>query len=155
MPTFTNINKSTPINDDLRNEFMRIFGKDINHIELFDNSHTGGKNTVGAMVVYKNYKPSKKDYRLFKLDDGADDLASMREMLYRRYFRVLKDNLEKPDLLIVDGGKTQIQIAKEIIKLLLDGYTENYICTKLNVSPDTVSNIKFKKSSYEILLSFC
>ena len=102
-------------------EFERIFNKKINHIELFDNSHTGGKNTVGAMVVYKNYKPSKKDYRLFKLDDSANDLASMKEMLYRRYFRVLKENLERPDLLIVDGGRIQIDAAKEIIgSLMLD-----------------------------------
>lgn len=103
---------------DLSNEFERIFNKKINRIELFDNSHTGGKNTVGAMVVYKDFKPSKKDYRLFKLEDGADDLASMKEMLYRRYFRVLKDNLERPDLLIVDGGKTQIDIASQIISSL-------------------------------------
>ena len=70
------------------------------------------------MVVYKDFRPSKKDYRLFKLEDSADDLASMREMLYRRYFRVLKDKLPRPDLLIVDGGHIQIDIAKEIISSL-------------------------------------
>ncbi len=70
------------------------------------------------MVVYKDFRPSKKDYRLFKLEDSADDLASMREMLYRRYFRVLKDKLPRPDLLIVDGGRIQIDIAKEIISSL-------------------------------------
>lgn len=104
--------------EDLDNEFQRIFNKQINTIELFDNSHTGGQNTVGAMVVYKDYKPSKKDYRLFKLEEGADDLKSMREMLYRRYFRVLKDNLERPDLLIVDGARIQIDIAKEVLSSL-------------------------------------
>lgn len=104
--------------EDLDNEFKRIFNKSINRIELFDNSHTGGTNTVGAMVVYKNYKPSKKDYRLYKLDEGADDLKSMHEMLYRRYFRVLKDNLERPDLLIVDGAKIQIDVAKEVLSSL-------------------------------------
>lgn len=104
--------------EDLDNEFKRIFNKSINKIELFDNSHTGGTNTVGAMVVYKNYKPSKKDYRLYKLDEGADDLKSMHEMLYRRYFRVLKDNLERPDLLIVDGAKIQIDVAKEVLSSL-------------------------------------
>lgn len=67
------------------------------------------------MVVYKNFKPSRKDYRLFKLEEGADDLKSMKEVLYRRYFRVLKDNLERPDLIIVDGGKIQIEVAKEIL----------------------------------------
>lgn len=105
-------------NSDLSKELNRIFKKDINRIELFDNSHTGGKNTVGAMVVYKNFKPSKKDYRLYKLDDSADDLSSMSEMLYRRYFKVLKEKLEKPDLLIVDGGKIQIDVAKDIISSL-------------------------------------
>ncbi len=102
----------------LSDEFERIFGRKIDRIELFDNSHTGGQNTVGAMVVYKDYRPSKKDYRLYKLDDSADDLSSMREMLYRRYFRVLKDGLEKPDLLIVDGARIQIDVAKEIISSL-------------------------------------
>lgn len=104
--------------DEIQNEFKRIFNKDIKRIELFDNSHTGGKNTVGAMVVYKDLKPSKKDYRLFKLEDSADDLSSMKEMLYRRYFKVLKEKLERPDLIIVDGGKIQIDIAKEIISSL-------------------------------------
>lgn len=118
-----NQNKKILINkesytEDLDNEFKRIFNKSINRIELFDNSHTGGTNTVGAMVVYKNYKPSKKDYRLYKLDEGADDLKSMHEMLYRRYFRVLKDNLERPDLLIVDGAKIQIDVAKEVLSSL-------------------------------------
>ena len=102
----------------LEDEFRRIFNKDIKHIELFDNSHTAGVNTVGAMVVYKDFKPSKKDYRLFKLEEGADDIKSMKEMLYRRYFRVLKDDLDRCDLLIVDGGKTQIDVAKEIINSL-------------------------------------
>ena len=110
--------KKETYNLDLAKEFNRIFNKDINRIELFDNSHTGGKNTVGAMVVYENFKPSKKDYRLFKLEEGGDDLASMNEMLYRRYFRVLKDNLTKPDLIIVDGGKIQIDVAKKVIDSL-------------------------------------
>ena len=101
--------------EDLDSEFRRIFDKKISRIELFDNSHTGGANTVGAMVVYKDFKSSKKDYRLFKLEDSANDLASMREMLYRRYFRVLKDDLERPDLIIVDGGRIQIDIAKEVL----------------------------------------
>ncbi|MBQ1811394.1 MAG: excinuclease ABC subunit C [Erysipelotrichaceae bacterium] len=112
------ITRKESYSDQLDEEFKRIFHKPINTIELFDNSHTGGVNTVGAMVVYKDFRPSKKDYRLFKLEDSADDLASMREMLYRRYFRVLKDKLPRPDLLIVDGGRIQIDIAKEIISSL-------------------------------------
>ncbi|MDO4500600.1 MAG: excinuclease ABC subunit UvrC [Erysipelotrichaceae bacterium] len=104
--------------DSVNEELRRIFNKDIKRIELFDNSHTGGTNTVAGMVVYKNLKPSKKDYRLFKLEEGFDDLKSMREAMYRRYFRVLKDDLERPDLIIVDGGHNQIQVAKEVLESL-------------------------------------
>ena len=99
-------------------EFKRIFNKDIKRIELFDNSHTAGTNTVGAMVVYKNYRPSKKDYRLYKLEEGADDLKSMKEVMYRRYFRVLKEDLERPDLIVVDGARIQIEAGKEILDSL-------------------------------------
>ena len=102
----------------LEEEFKRIFKSDIKRIELFDNSHTGGVNTVAAMVVYKVFKPSKKDYRLFKLEEGADDLKSMKEVMYRRYFRVLSENLERPDLIIVDGARIQIEAAKEILTSL-------------------------------------
>ena len=105
-------------NDSIDKEFTRIFNKHINRIELFDNSHTAGKETVAAMVVYKNFKPSKNDYRLYKLEDSSDDLKSMSEVLYRRYFRVLKYNLERPDLIVVDGSRTQIKIAKEILSSL-------------------------------------
>ena len=102
----------------LEEEFKRIFKSDIKRIELFDNSHTGGVNTVAAMVVYKDFKPSKKDYRLFKLEEGADDLKSMKEVMYRRYFRVLSENLERPELIIVDGARIQIEAAKEILTSL-------------------------------------
>ena len=111
------INKDSYYSD-LEKEFERLFHKPIERIELFDNSHTAGKDTVAAMVVYENFKPNKSEYRLFKLEEGADDLSSMREVLYRRYFRVLKDDLKRPDLIIVDGAKTQIMAAKEILSSL-------------------------------------
>ena len=104
--------------DEINDEFKRIFNKEIKRIEIFDNSHTAGKETVAAMVVYKDFKASKKDYRLYKLEDRADDLKSMEEVIYRRYFRVIKDKLEKPDLIIVDGAKNQILSASKIIKSL-------------------------------------
>ena len=104
--------------EDVNEELNKIFNRPINRIELFDNSHIAGTNTVGAMVVYKNLKPSKKDYRLYKLDEGADDLKSMHEMMYRRYLRVIKDDLERPDLIIVDGGKNQIEVAKKVLEEL-------------------------------------
>lgn len=110
--------KKSKYYEEISDEFKRIFNRDIKRIEIFDNSHTGGKETVAAMVCYNNFKPSKKDYRLYKLEDGADDLKSMHEVLYRRYFRVLKDNLKRPDLIIVDGAKNQINIAIEVIKSL-------------------------------------
>lgn len=99
----------------LQLNFNKIFKKDINIIEIFDNSHFYGKNTVGAMLVYKDFKPFKKAYRHYKLQDGYDDLKSMYEVLYRRYFKALSDG-NVPDLLIVDGGKNQIKVAKEIIE---------------------------------------
>jgi len=68
--------------------------------------------------IYKDFKPAKSEYRLYKLDDSNDDLKSMEEMLYRRYFRVIKDNLDKPDLITVDGGINQIKVAKNILNSL-------------------------------------
>lgn len=112
------IEKSENFNLDVKEEFKRIFNKDIRRIELFDNSHTAGKNTVAAMVVYEDFKPLKKAYRLYKLENGADDLKSMEEVLYRRYFRLIKDNLDKPDLIIVDGAKNQINVAKRVLSSL-------------------------------------
>jgi len=71
------------------------------------------------MVVFKSGKPSKNDYRKFKItNDKNDDYGTMREVIYRRYFRVLKDNLEKPDLIIVDGGLGQINVAREVVESL-------------------------------------
>mgnify|MGYP003681881326 CR=1 FL=1 len=104
---------------DLANEELsELMGKEINRVEIFDNSHISGKFTVGACVVYDYGVPNKKEYRHYKLDESANDLKSMNEMLYRRYFRILHDGLQIPDLLIVDGGKIQIDIAKNIMKQL-------------------------------------
>lgn len=102
----------------LANEELRdILGLEkLDRIEIFDNSNLFGTFNVSGMVVFKNGKPSKNDYRKFKISiDKNDDYNTMKEVIYRRYFRVLKDNLEKPDLIIVDGGIGQIHIAKEII----------------------------------------
>lgn len=88
-------------------------------IELFDNSNLFGTFNVSGMVVFKAGKPSKNDYRKFKITtDKNDDYNTMREVIYRRYFRVLKDGLEKPNLIIVDGGIGQINVAREIITSL-------------------------------------
>ena len=91
----------------------------LDRIEIFDNAHLFGTFNVSGMVVFKNGKPSKNDYRKFKISiDQNDDYGTMREVIYRRYFRVLKDNLERPDIIIVDGGIGQINAAREIINSL-------------------------------------
>ena len=91
----------------------------LDRIELFDNSNLFGNYNVSGMVVYKNGVPSKNDYRKFKISfDKNDDYNTMKEVIYRRYFRVLKDDLERPDLIIVDGGIGQINVAREIITSL-------------------------------------
>lgn len=88
-------------------------------IESFDNSHLFGTFYVGGMVVFDDFLPLKDEYRKFKIQsDVKDDLAAMREVLYRRYYKVLMENLERPDLIVMDGGKSQIAVAKEIIDSL-------------------------------------
>lgn len=91
----------------------------VNRIELFDNSNLFGTFNVSGMVVFILGKPSKNDYRKFKItSDKNDDYGTMKEVIYRRYYRVLKDNLEKPDLIIVDGGVGQINVAREVLSSL-------------------------------------
>jgi len=90
------------------------------HIECFDNSNLQGTNPVSACVVFKDAKPSKKEYRHFipKTVEGPDDFATMREVVYRRYRGMLEDNEKLPDLIIVDGGKGQLSSAVESLKEL-------------------------------------
>ena len=91
----------------------------VDRIELFDNSNLFGTFNVSGMVVFVDGKPSKNDYRKFKItNDKNDDYGTMREVIYRRYFRVLKDELVKPNLVIVDGGLGQINVAREVINEL-------------------------------------
>ena len=87
-------------------------------IESFDNSNIMGTSPVSAMVVFVNGKPSKKDYRKYKIKTvvGPDDYASMREVIRRRYGRVQRDGLTPPDLIVIDGGQGQVNIAKQIIQ---------------------------------------
>ncbi|MBO5120607.1 MAG: excinuclease ABC subunit UvrC [Bacilli bacterium] len=88
-------------------------------MESFDNSHLFGTFYVGGMVVFNDFIPLKDEYRKYKIStEVKDDLSAMKEVLYRRYYKVLMENLEKPDLIVMDGGKTQISVAKEIIDSL-------------------------------------
>ena len=91
----------------------------VSRMETFDNSHLFGTFYVGGMVVFDDFLPNKNLYRKFKISTGViDDLAAMKEVIYRRYFKVLMGEAEKPDLIIVDGGETQVKVAKEIIDSL-------------------------------------
>ena len=87
-------------------------------IESFDNSNIMGTSPVSAMVVFINGKPSKKDYRKYKIKTviGPDDYASMREVIKRRYSRVMRDGLIPPDLIVIDGGQGQVNVAKDVIQ---------------------------------------
>lgn len=87
-------------------------------IESFDNSNIMGTSPVSAMVVFVNGKPSKKDYRKYKIKTvvGPNDYASMREVIKRRYSRVMRDGLIPPDLIVIDGGQGQVNIARDVIQ---------------------------------------
>ena len=94
------------------------------HIECFDNSNFHGTNAVAACVVFKNAKPSKKDYRHFNIKtvEGADDFASMEEVVFRRYKRLLEEGAPLPQLIVIDGGKGQLSFSlKALEKLGLRG----------------------------------
>lgn len=91
----------------------------LDRIEIFDNSNLFGTFNVSGMVVFIDGKPAKNEYRKYKIsNDKNDDYHTMEEVIYRRYFRVLKDNLTRPDLIIVDGGVGQINIARNVINSL-------------------------------------
>lgn len=88
------------------------------HIECFDNSNISGTDAVAACVVFKKCKPSKKDYRKYNIKTvcGADDYASMKEVVRRRYSRMLEEQSPLPDLIITDGGKGQMEVVREVVE---------------------------------------
>ena len=129
------------------------------HIEMFDNSNIFGSFNVSGIVVFIDGKKAPHLYRKFKItNDKNDDYGTMREVIYRRYFRVLKDNLERPDLILVDGGLGQINIAREVISELglnipvagLKKDDKHSTNTLLGGYP--VREIEIKKDSYLFLL---
>ena len=101
-------------------ELKQLLGLEkVSRMETFDNSHLFGTFYVGGMVVFDDFLPLKDEYRKYKIQsDAKDDLGAMKEVLYRRYYKVLMENLVKPDLIVMDGGATQIQVCKEIISSL-------------------------------------
>ena len=109
-------------------KLLEIFKKDLRlnqrpiHMECFDNSNIQGNFPVAACVVFKNGKPSKKDYRLFNIKtvEGPNDFASMEEVIFRRYQRLIKEKKSLPQLIVVDGGKGQLSSSlKSLEKLKL------------------------------------
>ena len=111
----------------VKNNFaVKQIKKDLNlmilptHIECFDNSNTQGTNSVSACVVFKNGKPHKNEYRHFTIKKtvGTNDYANMEEVVYRRYFSLLKEKKELPQLIVVDGGKGQLNSAIKSLKKL-------------------------------------
>lgn len=101
----------TKIKDDLNLSDLPV------HMECFDNSNIQGSNPVASCVVFKNTKPSKKDYRHYNIKtvQGPDDFASMKEVVYRRYSRMLSEGETLPQLIVIDGGKGQLSAAMESI----------------------------------------
>ena len=130
-----------------------------NHIEIFDNSNIFGSFNVSGMVVFIDGKKNTNMYRKFKItNDKNDDYGTMREVIYRRYFRVLKDNLERPDLIIVDGGIGQVNIAREVLMELgmnihVAGLKkDDKHSTNVLVGGYPLREIEIKKDSYLFLL---
>ena len=111
-------------NDDLRlaaiEELKEILGTDkVSRMEAFDNSHLFGTFYVGGMVVFEDFLPLKDEYRKYKISSEVkDDLGAMKEVIYRRYYKVLMENLTPPDVIVMDGGFNQVKIAVDIIRSL-------------------------------------
>ncbi len=110
-----NLTEKEKINLELKN-LLNL--KKLNRIELFDNSTLFGSYSVSAMVVFEEMAPLKKNYRKFKINEKLDDYDSLKQVIYRRYFRVLFDNLKKPDLIMVDGGIGHVNAAKSVLEQL-------------------------------------
>lgn len=119
-----------------------------NRIEAFDNSHLFGTYTVSGMVVFTLGVPDKNNYRKYKiLSDAKDDYHLMKEVIYRRYFRVLMDNLERPDLIIVDGGKAQINAAEEVLNSL---NLDIPVCGLIKSEHHKTSSLLYNERIYDI-----
>lgn len=147
------------INNSLE-ELANMLGIDkCSHIEMFDNSNIFGSFNVSGMVVFIDGKKAPHLYRKFKItNDKNDDYGTMREVIYRRYFRVLKDGLERPDLILVDGGLGQINVAMEVIDELGMGIPvaglkkDDKHSTNMLLGGYPVREMEIKKDSYLFLL---
>ena len=130
-------------------ELKELLGiSSVNRIETFDNSHLFGTYTVSGMVVFTLGIPDKNNYRKYKIvSDAKDDYHLMKEVIYRRYYRVLMDNLERPDLIIVDGGKAQINAAEEVLNSL---NLDIPVCGLIKNEHHKTSSLLYKEKIYDI-----
>lgn len=147
------------LNNSLKELSMMLGIEKCNRIEMFDNSNIFGSFNVSGMVVFIDGKKAPQMYRKFKItNDNNDDYGTMREVIYRRYFRVLKDNLERPDLILVDGGVGQINVCREVISSLgmdipVAGLKkDDKHSTNMLVGGYPLREIEIKKDSYLFLL---
>lgn len=115
---FEIINKQQNTSQKGLDQLHKLINHPVTKIELFDNSHIAGTNAVAAQVVYVDGKPEKKSYRLYKVSNANDDFANMKEVIYRRLFNGLQHKSSFPDIIIVDGGHSQVKAAKEILESL-------------------------------------
>ena len=147
------------LNNSLKELSMMLGIEKCNRIEMFDNSNIFGSFNVSGMVVFIDGKKAPQMYRKFKItNDKNDDYGTMREVIYRRYFRVLKDNLERPDLILVDGGVGQINVCREVIASLgmdipVAGLKkDDKHSTNMLLGGYPLREIEIKKDSYLFLL---
>ena len=114
------LKKDDKLRLDAINELSKLLGGiKVSRMESFDNSHLFGTFYVGGMVVFDDFLPLKDEYRKYKISvDVKDDLSAMKEVLYRRYYKVLMEDLIKPDLIVMDGGELQVNVCKEIVDSL-------------------------------------
>lgn len=115
---FNTVERQDTVTDEAVQQLSDLAGRNMSRVELFDNSHISGTFTVASCVVYDDGQPNRKEYRLYKLHTANSDVDSMKEVVYRRYFRLLKEDGRMPDGILVDGGWTQIEAAKEILDSL-------------------------------------
>ena len=148
---YNNEELTTNANEELKN-ILKL--DKLSRIECFDNSNLFGTFTVSAMVCFVDGVPSKKDYRKFKLSfEKNDDIKAMKEAIYRRYFRVLMEDEQKPDLIIVDGANNQINACKETLESLnlnikvIGVKKDNHHSPVSIVDGDTYENIPIDKKS--------
>ena len=99
------------------NELKKLLNVDkVSRMESFDNSHLFGTYYVGGMVVFEDFLPKRDEYRKYKIDiNTKDDLSAMREVVYRRYYRLFMENAKLPDLIVVDGGELQVKVVVDIV----------------------------------------